>query len=105
MAKKLYEEPEKYDVESNKGRMAFYEDWVAWYLYLAESLADRPAVDEPSQSSRVWPFFATIGKYSDELKKVKGIDDKLHDLLKKRINQPDSILFELVVEICYLKNG
>lgn len=105
MAKKLYEEPEKYDVESNKGRMAFYEDWVAWYLYLAESLADRPAVDEPSQSSRVWPFFATIGKYSDELKKVKGIDDKLHDLLKKRINQPDSILFELVVAICYLKNG
>jgi hypothetical protein len=26
-------------------------------------------------------------------------------LLKKRINQPDSILFELVVAICYLRNG
>lgn len=105
MAKKLYEEPEKFNVDSDKGRMAFYQDWIAWYLYLAESLADRPAVDEPSQSSRIWPFFATIGKYSEELKKARGIDDKLYDLLKKRINQPDSILFELVVAICYLKNG
>ncbi len=105
MAKGLYEEPDKYTIDSEKGRMAFYEDWVAWYLYLAESLADRPAVDEPSQSSRIWPFFATIGKYSEELKQVKGIDAKLHDLLKKKINQPDSILFELVVTICYLKNG
>lgn len=105
MAKKLYEEPEKFDVDSDEGRMAFYQDWIAWYLYLAESLADRPAVDEPSQSSRIWPFFATIGRYSEELKKAKGIEDKLHDLLKKRINQPDSILFELVVAICYIKNG
>lgn len=106
IAKNLNEEQDAYDFDSNKkSRMAFYEDWVAWYLYLAESLADRPAVDEPSQSSRIWPFFATIGKYSEELKKVKGIDAKLHDLLKKRINQPDSILFELVVAICYLRNG
>ncbi|MFM5332669.1 hypothetical protein ACET9Z_09660 [Aeromonas veronii] len=105
MNRRLYIEPEKYDVDSDQVRMAFYEDWVAWYLYLAESLADRPAVDEPGQSSRIWPFFATIGKYNLELKKVKGIDVKLHDLLKKRINQPDSILFELVVAACYLKNG
>lgn len=70
IAKNLNEEQDAYDVDSNKKtRMAFYEDWVAWYLYLAESLADRPAVDEPSQSSRIWPFFATIGKYSEELKR------------------------------------
>lgn len=105
MNRRLYIEPEKYDVDSDQVRMAFYEDWVAWYLYLAESLMERPAVDEPSQSSRIWPFFSTIGKYSLELKKAKGIDAKLHDLLKKRINQPDSILFELVVAACYLKNG
>lgn len=105
VGKKLYEQPEKYDIDSENGRIAFYQDWVAWYLYLAESLADRPAVDEPSQSSRIWPFFATIGKYIDELKQAKGIDAKLYDLLKKRINQPDSILFELVVAICYMKNG
>ncbi|MGP5495335.1 hypothetical protein ACTXNC_11685 [Psychrobacter celer] len=106
IAKSLYQEPDKYNMDRDKeSRMAFYEDWVAWYLYLAESLADRPAVDEPSQSSRIWPFFAIIGKYNEELKKVKGIEAKLHDLLKKRINQPDSILFEFVVAICYLKNG
>ncbi|MCK4622241.1 MAG: hypothetical protein KAT62_08495 [Desulfuromonadales bacterium] len=105
MGSALYEQPEKYDMDSERGRLAFYQDWVAWYLYLVESVADRPAVDEPSQSSRIRHFFATIGRYSDELKKVKGIESKLHDLLKKKINQPDSILFELVVAICYLKNG
>ncbi|RYM82467.1 hypothetical protein BSR02_22270 [Serratia liquefaciens] len=85
--------------------MAFYDDWIAWYLYLAESLADRPTVDEPAQSSRIWPFFATIGEYSQELKLTKGIDAKLKELLIKPDNQPDSILFELVVAACYIKNG
>ncbi|MEW5251193.1 hypothetical protein [Microbulbifer discodermiae] len=100
-----YENSENHDLENEKARLAFHEDWIAWYLYLAESLADRPAADEPGQSIRIYPFFATIGKFSKELKKVRGIDAKLHDLLKKRINQPDSVLFELVVAICYLKNG
>jgi len=105
MGGQLIDKPEKYDVDSDRGRLAFYDDWVAWYLYLAESLANRPAVDEPSQSSRIWPFFATIGRHVDELKSTKGIDSKLHDLLKKKINQPDSILFEFVVAIGYIRNG
>jgi hypothetical protein len=105
MGSQLVDKPEKYNIDSDKGRLAFYNDWIAWYLYLAESLADRPAVDEPSQSSRIWPFFATIGKHVDDLKRAKGIDSKLHELLKEKRNQPDSVLFELVVAIGYLRNG
>ncbi|MBY7960070.1 hypothetical protein K6U58_00015 [Vibrio fluvialis] len=105
LAKSTYDEPQKGGELDYNGKMAFYDDWVAWYLYLAESLADKPTVDEPSQSSRIWPFFATIGQYKEELQKAKGINSKLYDLLVRRINQPDSILFEFVVAICYIKNG
>ena len=105
MNKTLYQRAKNTDLDGDSRRLAFHNDWIAWYLYLAESLADRPTVDEPSQSSRLWPFFATIGQYSDDLKKITGIDSKLHDLLRKTDNQPDSILFEFVVAICYIKNG
>lgn len=105
MSKGLFQKSEDFNFSSEQGVMAFYDDWVAWYLYLVESVEQRPMVSEPSQSSRIWNFFATIGRHLEALKSAKGIDAKLHDLLKKRINQPDSILFELVVATCYLRNG
>ncbi len=101
----IYGQSEKIDKGFDRGRMAFHEDWIAWYLYLAESLVDRPAVDEPFQSARIWPVLATIGQYVDELKKIEGIKFKLHDLLKKKVNQPDSNLFEFLVAICYIRNN
>ncbi|MNK22360.1 hypothetical protein D3C87_406350 [compost metagenome] len=85
--------------------LAVYDDWMAWYMYLIESLFERPFVDEPSQSARIYPFFAAIGRYVDELKNVPGIDDRLSELLNQRQNSPDSTLFEICVVALYLKNG
>ncbi|MFT6403085.1 MAG: hypothetical protein ACJA2D_002410 [Pseudohongiellaceae bacterium] len=65
------------NMESESARMAFHEDWIAWYLYLVESLRDRPFVDEPAQSARVYPFFAAIGRHLKLAKGIKGIDEKL----------------------------
>ncbi|EMY5235100.1 hypothetical protein AAYT35_004291, partial [Salmonella enterica subsp. enterica serovar Montevideo] len=105
LTERLYSSQSDVSFHEKDSRMAFYDDWIAWYLYLAESLADRPTVDEPAQSSRIWPFFATIGEFSEELKRTKGIENKLKNLLIKPENQPDSVLFELVVAACYIKNG
>tara|TARA_B100001559_G_C16480806_1_gene613650 strand:- start:52 stop:1563 length:1512 start_codon:yes stop_codon:yes gene_type:complete len=105
MSKDMFEKKENFSYSSGRGKMAVYDDWVAWYLYLAESIELRPMVSEPSQSSRIWHFFATIGKNIEDLKSSKGIESKLYDLLKRKINQPDSILFEFVVATCYLRNG
>lgn len=103
MEKKFLKNPEIHD--NNIETMSFYQDLTAWYLYLIETIFNNPAGDEPTESSRIYPFFATIGKHIDELKNVKGIESKLNELLIKKKNQPDSTLFEIVVAICYLKNG
>ncbi|HAU5757701.1 TPA: hypothetical protein MYQ22_004543 [Serratia marcescens] len=85
--------------------MAFYDDWVAWYLYLVECLHQRPLVSELSQSARVFPFFAAIGRHIEIAKKIEGIEAKLSEFLNSKVNQPDSTLFELVVAIMYARNG
>ncbi|GAA6152159.1 hypothetical protein [Pseudoteredinibacter isoporae] len=92
-------------VEDEDSRVAFHEDWIAWYLYLVESVYYRPYVDEPSQSARVYPFFSAIGRYVKIAKSIKGIEGKLDELLKGNNNQPDSLLFEIVVAIMYKRNG
>ncbi|MBA0207776.1 hypothetical protein H0256_02275 [Pectobacterium brasiliense] len=92
-------------VEEQKNRVAFHEDWVAWYLFLVECLHERPLVSELAQSARVFPFFAAVGRHIELAKKIDGIDEKLSEFLNSKINQPDSTLFELVVAIMYARNG
>src|SRR3970282_2889290 len=41
--------------------IAVYNDWMSWYMYLMESVFERQGCDDPFQSSRIYPFFVTIG--------------------------------------------
>ncbi|RUO59618.1 hypothetical protein CWI73_12230 [Idiomarina piscisalsi] len=93
------------DIEDENARVAFNKDWIAWYLYLVESVYFRPYVDEPSQSARIYPFFSAIGRYIDIATNIEGIDGKLDELLEGKENQPDSLLFEIVTAIMYQRNG
>lgn len=85
--------------------LAVYDDWLGWYMYLIESLVDRPSCDEPAQSARIYPVFAAIGRRLDELKAMIGVRERVLALLNEKQNQPDSTLFELVVALCYSRNG
>ncbi|HCN84424.1 MAG TPA: hypothetical protein DIT07_12505 [Sphingobacteriaceae bacterium] len=93
------------DFSRNFKPIALYSDWMAWYMYLIESTGDRPAVSDQVQSSRIYPFFANIGRNIDSLKKMKGIDDRLNAMLNEHQNMPDSTLFELAVAALYKNNG
>ena len=84
---------------------AIYDDWIAWYMYLVDSLVDRPGCDEPMQSSRVYPVFAAIGRRLELAKGIDGISARVNELVDNRRNQADSTLFELLVAICYRRNG
>lgn len=85
--------------------LALYDDWMAWYMYLVESLRDRPTCDEPMQSARIHPFFSAIGRNINSLKSAYGIENRIQSLLCDKQNQPDSTLYELVVASAYFKNG
>lgn len=92
-------------MEEESARIAFHEDWMAWYLYIIESIHERPVVDELYQGSRIYPFFSAIGRHIELAKKIKGIDSKLHEILNGKNNQPDATLFEIMVAITYARNG
>jgi hypothetical protein len=104
----LYTEQElraKGGFQANQNPIAVYADWMAWYLYLVESLKERPGCDDPMQSGRIYPAFASIGRNIEALKKMKGIDNRLQDMLNEKQNQPDSTLFELLIAALYHQNG
>jgi Holliday junction resolvase len=85
--------------------VAFYDDWISWYMYLLESVFLRQGCDDPFQSARIYPFFSVIGRYIDGLKKMPGIEERMKTLFNESRNQPDSCLYELCVAVLYLRNG
>lgn len=100
------DERKKLTMEDERSRVSYHLDWIAWYLYLLESVYLRPFVDEPSQSARIFPIFSAIGRYITIAKRIIGIDKKLDELLKGNDNKKiDSLLFEIVVALMYRRNG
>lgn len=85
--------------------MSFQDDKISWYMYLMENWEKRPECDEPSQSARIGPFFSAIGYYKTELEQVINLDQKLYELLQTKKNNPDSLFFEMLIAICYVRNG
>ncbi|MFC0320737.1 hypothetical protein [Olivibacter oleidegradans] len=96
---------QKRNIDTRFKPIAVYDDWMAWYMYLIESVLDRPGVDDPLQSARIYPFFSAIGRYIEPLKNMEGIDERLKVMLNEKQNKPDSTLFELAVAILYHRNG
>lgn len=95
--------------ESKDGKLvmpiAFYDDWIAWYMYLVESIFERPLSGDALQSARIFPFFSMIGKNLSTLLEIDGIEKKIEELLNEKKNHPDTIFFELAVANLYCKNG
>ncbi|QTN47309.1 hypothetical protein H7683_06685 [Ectopseudomonas mendocina] len=92
-------------LSAEESRVAFHEDWMSWYMYLAECTVHRPFTDQESQSARIRPFFNKLGASIESLKAINGIEGKIHDMFYDNNNNTDSALFELVVAVCYIENG
>lgn len=90
---------------ADESRIAFHEDWISWYMYLAECTVHRPFTDQEAQSARIRPIFHKLGASIESLKSVIGVNEKIHDMFYDNNNNIDSTLFELLVAICYVENG
>ncbi|MDA3613541.1 hypothetical protein [Polluticaenibacter yanchengensis] len=98
------EDIQDFEFEKKFAPIAVYSDWISWYMYLVESVFERTGCDDPSQSSRIYPFFAAIGRDIDLLKQMKGINRRLEVLFNEGQNKPDSTLYELVVAAHYARD-
>lgn len=80
-------------------------DVIGWYLYLMDMLLNDITKYEPVHGSRVAPIFLRLGQELDTVKKITGIDSKVKRLLKNEKFQADSIFFEILTAVTWIKNG
>lgn len=81
------------------------DDEIAWYLFLCEQALDDPLCMDVNQLARAAPFFAGIGERWAHAARVKGIEQKIDEALHQYRNQPDGLLFEILVALSYAAKG
>jgi len=84
--------------------LAIHDDRIGWYLYLLESFLYHPYNYEPTQGSRVIPFFKRFGSDLDLLKAIDGVEAKVKKLLHSNKNSADSDLFEMATALLWARN-
>lgn len=85
--------------------IAMKDDVIGWYLYLVDVLINEPHKYEYFQGARVIPLFKRMGANLEILKSINGIDKRVKDLLKKRRNEADALLFEILTALLWTMNG
>lgn len=99
----LNRRPDEY--KNPDSRVRYTKDEIGWYLFLCEEFFKNPATTEYAQLSRIAPFIACIGRRLDSINNIKDIGKKLKDLVKKYKNNPDGLLYEILVASSYLEQG
>src|SRR5690606_38542827 len=93
-------------VEMEKARsIRVKEDEIGWYLFLAEQALNDPLCNDVAQSQRALPYFSGIGYRWEHAHRVRGIDEKLDEILHTYKAAPDGGIFELSVAMAYASKG
>ncbi|CAC9974390.1 hypothetical protein [Flavobacterium panici] len=90
---------------SEMHRLSIDNDVIGWYLYLMDMLLNDIAKYEPVQGSRAASVFFAVGKELEIVKGIRGIENKVKRLLKNEKAQADSIFFEILTAVTWVKNG
>jgi hypothetical protein len=80
-------------------------DEIAWYLFLCQQALEDPFCTDISQSQRALPFLAGIGARWHHASRVHGLERKLDELLNDYRQEPDGLLFEVLVALAYAAAG
>lgn len=80
-------------------------DEIGWYLFLCEQALEDPFCMDVSQVARAAPFFAGIGERWQHAPHVRGLQRKIGELLGDYKNNPDGLLFEILVALSYAAKG
>lgn len=80
-------------------------DEIGWYLFLCEQTLKDPMCVDVSQQQRILPFFVAIGERWKYAPSVKGMEQKIDELLTKFKSNPDGLIFEILVALAYAEHG
>lgn len=102
--KKLRPDPKNTPIEGISVRDT--NDEIGWYLYLAETSIADPVSVEADQSCRILPYMCSFGLKLDAILNIGEVNVRIEKLVRELENQdPDQILFELLVGAAYVKEG
>lgn len=85
--------------------LAVKDDVIGWYLYLIDMYINEPHKYEYFQGARIVPIFKRFGVDLEKLKGIRGIEKRIKDLVKKRRSEADSLLFEILTALLWVRNG
>jgi|GEM_PF-1888843 len=80
-------------------------DEIGWYLFLCEQSLNDPLCMDTSQAQRILPFLVGIGERWLYASKVKGLEQKIDEVLYKYKTAPDGLIFEILVALSYAMSG
>lgn len=104
VTRSIVESNTKDSMEYNN-RMAFFDKWIDWYIYLAEVCSESGFGYDEAQWARIKPFFMKIGASLELVKNIAGVEVRVKNMLYSKDNNADSVLFELIVAIAYAEQG
>lgn len=81
------------------------DDEIGWYLFLAQQALDDPACTDISQAQRILPFIVGLGSRWHHAGNVEGLHRKLGELVHDYKQEPDGLLFEILVALAYAEAG
>lgn len=80
-------------------------DRFAWYLFLVNASQHAPALANADQDSKILPIFSRLGADLDLVKQIGGMKEEVMKLFEDYKGQPDSVLFEMLVALLWVRNG
>jgi hypothetical protein len=80
-------------------------DRIGLYLVLAELTMDDPMCGDSSQAAKLLPIMFGIGRVWHKKNHVANLDKKMVEIIRKYRNDPDGLLFEVLVALNYANRG
>lgn len=80
-------------------------DTIAWYIFQAQTFATDRAFWTPDGVMRAVPYLTRLGKELPLLLTIPHVEERASRMMLAERQQPDGILFELLVALAYRRGG
>ena len=80
-------------------------DLAGWYLVLCQTFLDESVRYHHFHGARALPALEAVGRWVPDLRNTPGVEERVRQVLQRRPDQVDGLLFELLVASRYIADG